>query len=79
MYYTRQEHCITLSVCRRHQWLFLQPLMTAVVCYLRVCETPEVGREVVLDAVRRPRQCDAADKEDEQDDVGKEGCEPHHL
>ena len=47
--------------------------------YLRVLYSLEVGYDVKLDALCRPRKGDTPDEEDGQYHVREEGREVHHL
>lgn len=47
--------------------------------YLWVCQTSDVGFEVVNDSLARSWEGDAAHQEHKQHDVREGGCQIHHL
>ena len=47
--------------------------------YLELAEFAEVGHDEVLDAIHGAGQRDAADEEDEQEDVGRCGRHVHYF
>lgn len=53
--------------------------IAAVRAHLGFAESPEVHRQVGLNAIDGSRQGDSADQQHSQDHIGHCGCDPHNL
>lgn len=55
------------------------PPIPAVRAHLGFAESPEVHRQVGLNAIHGSGQGDSAEQQHSQDHIGHRGCDPHNL